>query len=302
MSVAAAQPIVNAMTVDVEDYFHVSNFADAIRPEDWPRFESRVEANTQKVLEVLAAHDVAATFFVLGWVAERYPGLVQAIRAAGHEVACHGYAHKLVYQSSPQEFRTDVRRAKKLLEDVTGTAVIGYRAPSFSVVRSSLWALDILAEEGFRYDSSIFPIRHDRYGIPDADRFPHRCRTSNGHGLAEFPISTFRILGQNLPVGGGGYFRLLPCTLTRWAIHRLNTSERKPAVLYIHPWELDPTQPRVSGSPASRFRHYVNLHTTEGKLHRLLRAFSFKGLRWLVETLGGRGETATAPARTEGNP
>ncbi len=300
MSPVSEKGIVNAMTVDVEDYFHVSGFANVIRPEDWPRFESRVEANTHKLLEIFAAHQASATFFILGWIAERHVGLVKAIQRAGHEIACHGYAHRLVYQASPEEFRKDVRRAKKILEDVAGTPVDGYRAPSFSIVKSSLWTLDILAEEGFQYDSSVFPIRHDRYGIPDAHRFPHQWQTQNGNGLAEFPISTFRAWGVNVPVGGGGYFRLLPYALTRWAIQRLNNTEQKPAVVYIHPWELDPAQPRVPGPLLDRFRHYVNLHTTEGKVHRLLHDFSFQGLRWFLGRLTSQGETVIAPTKTEG--
>ncbi len=285
MSVTSPQRIVNAMTVDVEDYFHVSGFADVIRPEDWPNLESRVEANTHKLLDIFAAHKVSATFFILGWVAGRNPTLVQAIHRAGHEVACHGYTHTLVYQLTPEEFRKDVRRAKKLLEDVTGSPVDGYRAPSFSIVESSLWALDILAEEGFQYDSSIFPIRHDRYGIPDAHRFPHQWKATNGNGLAEFPISTSRVWGVNLPVAGGGYFRLLPYAMTRWAIQRLNNTERRPAIMYIHPWELDPAQPRILSPLVSRFRHYVNLRGTNTKLQRLLDGFSFESLRWLLKPL-----------------
>ncbi len=298
MSATLPQRIVNAMTVDVEYYCHVTGFAGLVRPEDWPRFESRVEANTGKLLEIFATHKVSATFFMLGWIAERHGRLVKAIHGAGHEIACHGYSHGLVYQLTPEDFRKDVRRAKKLLEDVAGTPVDGYRAPSFSIVKSSLWALDILAEEGFQYDSSIFPIRHDRYGVPDAHRFPHRCQTRNGNGLAEFPISTSRVWGVNLPVGGGGYFRLLPYALTRWSIQRLNNREQRPAVVYIHPWELDPAQPRVPGPLLGRFRHYVNLHTTERKVHRLLHDFSFQGLRWFLDRLKSQGETVIASAET----
>ncbi len=298
MSVTSPQPIVNAMTVDVEDYFHVSGFADVVRPEDWPRFESRVEANTGKLLEIFATHKVSATFFMLGWIAERHGRLVKAIHGAGHEIACHGYDHTLVYRSTPEEFRKDVRRAKKLLEDVVGTSVDGYRAPSFSIVKSSLWALDILAEEGFQYDSSIFPIRHDRYGIPDARRFPHQWKATNGNRLVQFPISTVRLCGLNIPIGGGGYFRLLPYAVTRWAIQRLNNTEQRPAVVYVHPWALDPAQPRVPGPLLSRFRHYVNLHTTEEKIHRLLHSFSFQGLRWFLERLRGEGDAGIASAET----
>ena len=279
MSLTSPQRIVNAMTIDVEDYFHSSNFAGVVRPENWTGFESRVEANTHKLLNIFEAYKVSATFFVLGWVADRHPSLVQAIHSAGHEVACHGYMHKLVYKSTPDEFREDVRRAKKVLEEVTGIEVIGYRAPSFSIVKSSLWALDVLAEEGFQYDSSIFPIRHHRYGIPDAKRFPHRCQTNNGIRLVQFPISTLRVGGVNLPVGGGGYLRLFPYTVTRWAIQHMNGTEQRPLIFYIHPWELDPAQPRMPGRLLSRFRHYVNLNTTEGKLHRLIGSFSFESLR-----------------------
>ncbi len=282
MSLTSAQPVVNAMTVDVEDYFHVSNFADVVHPQDWTRFESRVEANTYRLLDIFESHKVSATFFVLGWVAERHPSLIRAIPQAGHEVACHGYVHKLVYESTPEEFREDVGRAKKILEDLTGTSVDGYRAPSFSIVKSSLWALDILAEEGFKFDSSIFPIRHGRYGIPDADRFPYRQSTNNGKGLVQFPISTIRVCGLNIPVGGGGYLRLFPYDMTRWAIQRLNETEQRPAIVYVHPWEIDPAQPRMPGRPLSRFRHYVNLHTTEGKLHHLIGSFSFVSLRSLL--------------------
>ena len=285
MSVAARHRVINAMTVDVEDYFHVSGFTDVIRAEDWPNFESRVEANTHKLLDIFSVHGVVATFFVLGWVAERHPRLVQAIRRAGHEVACHGHSHKLVYQSTPQEFRADVRHAKKLLEDLAGTEVVGYRAASFSIVRGSLWALDILAEEGFQYDSSIFPIRRNRYGIPDAERFPHRWQSNNGSGLVQFPMSTLRVCGVNVPVGGGGYLRLFPYAVTRWSIQSLNRTEERPAIVYIHPWELDPAQPRVPGRLMNRFRQYVNLHTTETKLHRLLGTFPFGSLQSLLRGL-----------------
>jgi len=288
------QPIVNAMTVDVEDYFHVSGFAGIVREEDWPRFESRVEANTRKLLEIFAAHEVSATFFILGWIAERNGTVVKIIHEAGHEVACHGYAHKLVYESTPQEFRNDVTRAKNILEDLSGNPVLGYRAPSFSIVKSSLWALDILAEEGFRYDSSIFPIRHDRYGIPDAHRFPHAYRTRNGNRLIQFPISTLRVLGCNFPMGGGGYFRLLPYAATRRAVQGLNKTDRRPAIMYIHPWELDPSQPRIPGPVLGRFRHYVNLEKTERKLHRLLHDFSFQRLGWFLDELEGNGGTPGA--------
>lgn len=290
MSPRSPEQVVNAMTVDVEEYFHVSGFADVIHPDDWPRFEGRVERNTYKLLEMFAAHKTSATFFVLGWVAERYPDLVRTLYRSGHEVACHGYTHRLIYQCTPEEFRADVRHAKKLLEDLIGAPVHGYRAPSFSIIRSSLWALDILADEGFRYDSSIFPIRRDRYGIPDAERFPHRWRTRNGDGLVQFPISTIRVCGFNVPVAGGGYFRLLPYPVTAWAIQYLNHNEGMPAIVYIHPWELDPTQPQIAGSLVGRFRHYVNIRTTEVKLRRLLGVFSFNTLWALLEQVSDTGQ------------
>jgi polysaccharide deacetylase family protein (PEP-CTERM system associated) len=296
MSAAPRHRVINAMTVDVEEYFHVSGFADVIRPEDWPNFESRVEVNTRKLLDIFSAHGAVATFFVLGWVAERHPHLVQALQRAGHEVACHGHSHKLVYETTPQEFRTDVRHAKKLLEDLTGTEVVGYRAPSFSIVRGSLWALDILAEEGFHYDSSIFPIRRNRYGIPDAERFPHRWQSNNGKGLTQFPISTLRVFGVNVPVGGGGYLRLFPYAVTRWSIQHLNKSEGRPAIVYIHPWELDPAQPWVPGRLMNRFRQYVNLRTTETKLHRLLASFAFQSLRSFLNQQSTEGEPCSLVA------
>jgi polysaccharide deacetylase family protein (PEP-CTERM system associated) len=285
MRLTFSRPMVNAMTVDVEEYFHVSGFAGVVQPEDWSRFESRVEGNTYRLLEIFATRDVSATFFILGWVADRHPGVVRAIQRAGHEVACHGYTHKLVYQSTPQEFQMDVRRAKRLLEDLAGTPVRGYRAPSFSIIKSSLWALDILADEGFQYDSSIFPIWRYRYGIADAHRFPYRCRTNNGSRLVQFPISTLQVGGVNVPVGGGGYFRLLPYVVTQWAIRRLNDTEQRPAIVYIHPWELDPAQPRVAGPLFGRFRHYVNLRTTEEKLCRLLDDFAFQSVWTLLKQL-----------------
>jgi polysaccharide deacetylase family protein (PEP-CTERM system associated) len=294
-----AAPIVNAMTVDVEDYFHVSNFAGVIRPEEWPKFESRVELNTLRLLDIFAAHHVSATCFMLGWVAERHPSLVRAIQDAGHEVACHGYGHRLVYQSTPREFRADVRRAKQLLEDLSGTEVVGYRAPSFSIIKSCLWALDILGEEGFRYDSSIFPIWRQRYGIPNANRFPHRWTTRNGGALVQFPVSTFRACGVNLPLGGGGYFRVLPYALSRWAIGQLNRAEGRPAVMYIHSWEIDAEQPRVPGPLLARIRHYVNLHSTEAKLRRLLTDFPFATLGSLLENMNGSAKwSMPSPKKT----
>jgi len=266
--------IVNAMTVDVEDYFQVSAFEHHVARSDWNRFESRVSRNTERLLEIFEQAGVTATFFVLGWVAERYPDLVRRIAAGGHEIASHGYAHRLVYEMTPSEFAEDVRRAKAVLESVSGSPVLGYRAPSYSISRESLWALDVLLAEGHVYDASIFPIHHDRYGIPDAPRHPYQIQRELGT-LWELPGSTVRMGGQNLPIGGGGYFRLLPYAWTRRGIASVNAHEGKPVMFYLHPWEIDPDQPRVNASLLSRFRHYRNLSKTEPRLLRLLSEFAF---------------------------
>jgi len=262
------------MTIDVEDYFHVSVFDRVLPRSSWDSMESRVVANTERLLDLFDEHAVRGTFFVLGWVAERFPDLVRSIAARGHELASHGYAHRLVYEQTPDIFRDDVRRAKGLIEDISGRKVKGYRAPSFSVTERSLWALDVLLEEGHRYDASIFPIRHDRYGIPDAPRWPHPMTRSGGE-LFEVPGSTVRLGGTNVPVAGGGYFRILPYAWTRWGIARLNQLEGQPAIFYLHPWEIDPQQPRLRASALGRFRHYRNLHLTERRLRALMRDFAF---------------------------
>jgi polysaccharide deacetylase family protein (PEP-CTERM system associated) len=242
---------------------------------------SRVVANTERMLQLLGEHDVRGTFFVLGWVAERFPSLVTLIADLGHEVASHGHGHRLIYDQTPRAFREDVRKAKDLLESASGQRVEGYRAPSFSITTKSLWALDVLIEEGYRYDASIFPIRHDRYGIPDSPRHPY-VLPRNGGALVEAPGSTARIGPINLPVGGGGYFRILPYGWSRWGIARLNTRERRPAVFYLHPWEIDPGQPRMHAGIVSRFRHYRNLDQTEPRLRRLLTEFRFAPLRQVL--------------------
>jgi len=266
--------VVNAMTVDVEDYFQVSAFDKVVHRSQWADLESRVVGNTERLLEIFQAHQVKATFFVLGWVGERFPSLVARIAGLGHEVASHGYAHKLIYDQTPDDFRDDVRRSKDLLETAAGCAVTGYRAPSFSITDRSLWALDVLVEEGFTYDASIFPIRHDRYGIPDSPRHPHVLKRATG-SLVEAPGSTVRIGGLNVPVGGGGYFRILPYAWTRWGIRHLNRAEQRAAIFYLHPWEIDPGQPKFQASRLSRFRHYRNLDQTESRLRRLLGEFRF---------------------------
>lgn len=274
MSAATSPAIVNAMTIDVEDYFQVSGFEHLVSRDSWDKFESRVTRNTQRLLDIFAESGVRGTFFVLGWVAEKYPAIVKAIHDAGHELASHGYGHRLIYTTSAEEFRADVRRATDAIGAATGVRVAGYRAPSFSITNRSLWALDVLIEEGFTYDASIYPIRHDRYGIPDSPRHIHQLRRASG-SLWELPGSTVRWGGVNLPIGGGGYFRLLPYQWTSSGIRRLNTVEREPAIFYLHPWEIDPEQPRLGASILSSFRHYRNLQKTEGRLRQLLKDFKF---------------------------
>jgi polysaccharide deacetylase family protein (PEP-CTERM system associated) len=370
--------MLNALTIDVEDYFQVQAFANVIPYEDWKNYESRVERNTHRILDLLSnsinpnnptnstnlsnssnPNPIRATFFILGWIAERCPGLVREIRAQGHEIACHGYAHQLIYGQSPETFREDIKKAKAIIEDITGEAVIGYRAPSYSITGDSLWAFEVLMEEGFRYDSSVFPIRHDFYGLPQAPRFPFTVFL-NGKGtpvfspletmnieprnlnassspsnagnpenftptnprnqtnqtnqkdqinqinqtnqtdktdptnpinpinpprsLIEVPLSTVRLGTMNLPLAGGGYFRLFPYAMTAKGLKRINDQEQKPFVFYLHPWELDPQQPRISGATAkSRFRHYLNLNKTESRFRNLLRDFNFAPVR---EVLG----------------
>ncbi len=271
---AAPQGPTNAFTVDVEDYFHVAALASAVSRESWTTREYRVTGNTERLLALLDERGVHGTFFVLGWVAERSPDLIRRIAAAGHEVACHGYSHELIYRQTREEFREETRRAKGLLEDATGQPVLGYRAASFSIVRSTLWALDELIDLGFQYDSSIFAIRHDRYGIPGASPVPGRVAAPSGRFLLEFPMAPASFLGLKIPVSGGGYFRILPYPLTRAGLRRINAVGR-PFSFYLHPWEIDPGQPRISVGALSRFRHYTNLHRSEGRLRRLLREFRF---------------------------
>jgi len=283
---AICKSTANALTVDVEDYFHVSAFASSISPASWPSRESRVVGNTEKLLAIFEQLDVRGTFFVLGWVAERYPRLVREIAARGHEIACHGYSHRLVFEQSPEEFREETFRAKSLLEDITGSAVVGYRAASYSIVRESLWALDIMVELGFAYDSSIFPVRHDRYGIPDAERVPHRIATPGGNSIVEWPLATAKFFGFSLPVAGGGYFRLLPYWLSRWGLASINRKEMRPFIFYLHPWEIDPAQPRVAASWLSQFRHYTNIDKCEERLRSLLSEFKFGSAREGLVQLG----------------
>jgi polysaccharide deacetylase family protein (PEP-CTERM system associated) len=283
------------MTVDVEDYFQVSAFEGHVDRAEWESLESRVCRNTDRLLEMFDEAGVTATFFVLGWVAERHPALVRRITTGGHEIASHGYSHRLVYDLTPREFCDDVRRAKWVLENISGQPVLGYRAPSYSITGRSLWAYDVLLETGHLYDASVFPIRHDRYGIPDAPRHPYVVVRSRG-SMWELPGSTVRYAGQNLPIGGGGYFRLLPYAITRRAIRHVNDVEGRPVMFYLHPWEIDPEQPRIHASAVSRFRHYNNLAKTEPRLRQLLKDFRFGPAQSMLSTREADGEATTALA------
>lgn len=272
--------MLNALSVDVEDYFHVEAFAARISPDDWRTFEPRVEMNVRLILDMLAKYGTQATFFILGWVAECCPRLVRQIADAGHEIGCHGHSHQHIHKQTPEKFRQDVRRARGCLMDQIQKPVYCYRAPSFSITESTLWALDILAEEGFTIDSSIFPVRHDLYGIPGSERFPHW----RNHVL-EFPPTTIRVAGNNFGVAGGGYLRLLPYGITRWAIKEVNETEGQPVMVYFHPWELDPDQPRIPGPLRSRLRHYTNLAGMQKKIERLLRDFNFSTISEVCKQL-----------------
>ena len=260
----------NALTIDVEDYFQVSAFD--IPCADWPRYPCRVERNIDLILGLLDQYQAQATFFTLGWIAERYPAMTRRIAAAGHELASHGYAHQRASAQTPSAFFDDITRSKAVLEELSGTRVLGYRAPSFSIGVGNLWALDSLRQAGYRYSSSVYPIRHDHYGMPDAPRFG--WRHGGDGGLLELPVSTVRLLGQNLPAGGGGYFRLLPYAVSRWALRRINSHEGQAGIFYFHPWELDPAQPRIRNARLkARLRHYLNLHRMESRVGRLLSDF-----------------------------
>ena len=275
--------VTNAFSVDVEDYFHVSAYNAVIDRNDWDSLPSRVEQNTDKMMSILDDHDTKGTFFVLGWVAERYPALVKRIAEEGHEVACHGMSHRLIYVQGRDQFKAEARDSKALLEDITGKAVNGYRAASFSITKASLWALDDLAELGFKYDSSIYPIHHDRYGIPGAPDDPFIYDSGNGHSIIEFPLSTVKFAGLKVPISGGGYFRIYPYRITRAAWRKL-AARRRPAVFYAHPWEIDPDQPRFPAGFLSNFRHRINLDKCESRLRNLLGEFKFTTMS---ATLGG---------------
>lgn len=265
--------IKNAMTIDVEDYFQVSAFAPHIPRNQWDSLPCRVERNVMRILDMLDEHPAKATFFTLGWVAERYPHLVREIVGRGHELASHGYGHLRASDQTEMEFRTDVTHAKKLLEDLSGVSVNGYRAPSFSIGARNLWAFDVLSDAGYQYSSSVYPIKHDHYGMPDAPRFAFQ---TGQHGLLELPATTLKLLGHNLPASGGGYFRLLPYSVSAWMMRRVNEQDDHACIFYFHPWEIDPGQPRQRGiSMKTRFRHYVNLSRMEGRLTRLLKDFQW---------------------------
>jgi polysaccharide deacetylase family protein (PEP-CTERM system associated) len=276
--------MLNAFTVDVEDYFHVAALSSSIDRKDWSNIPPRVDSNTRRLLDIFDSHGARATFFVLGWVAERFPELIKEIHRRGHEVACHGFSHTLVYEQSPEQFETETVRAKGVLEELIGAPVAGYRAASYSITSKSLWALDIIVANGFKYDSSIFPVRHDLYGIPGSLPMPHRLETGNGT-LVEFPPTTVRLLHQNVPVGGGGYFRLYPYAVTKYLLERVRKRDAQPFIFYIHPWEIDPDQPRVHASFLSTFRHYLNLDKCETRLVRLLEDFRFATVRTVLEEL-----------------
>jgi polysaccharide deacetylase family protein (PEP-CTERM system associated) len=287
-------PMLNALSVDVEDYFHVEAFASQISPKDWDSYVPRVESNTSRILELFAKYNTSATFFILGWVADRFPDLVRQIASASHEIGCHGFSHQHIGHQTPEQFRLDIRKAKNLLTDQVQKDVICYRAPTFSITSATLWALDILAEEGFKIDSSIFPVKHDLYGMPEAPRFPYWHNTSNGQQLFEFPPSTIRLGNLNLGVGGGGYLRFFPYGVSSWALKRINARERKPVMVYFHPWELDHDQPRIPAKLSSRLRHYTNLTVMGNKIEKLLQEFRFTSITDACENLNNY---ISAPAK-----
>jgi len=281
-----------ALTFDLEEYFQVSAFAESVSRSSWQGYSGRAEESTYQILAMLELRNIKATFFVLGWFAQRHPLLIREIQSLGHEVASHGYEHKLIYDQTPEEFRADVRATKQILEDITSAPILGYRAPSYSIIKSTLWALEVLVEEGYRYDSSIFPIRHDRYGIPHFQRRPHVIQTGSGP-LAEFPLTTVRCVGWNLPVSGGGYFRILPFAVTRWGLNQVLKGDGTPAIFYLHPWEFDPEQPRIEAGVLSRFRHYTNLDLTETRFSKLLQLLSFTRADRLLQEIGLLDTSAT---------
>ena len=292
-------PPKHLMSVDVEDYFMVEAFANSISQDSWETRPSRVAMSTLRILDLFDRYSVKGTFFFVGWVAHKFPKLVREVHARGHELACHSYWHRTVYSQTQDEFREDTQAAVRAIEDAAGVKVFGYRAPSWSITKDCLWALDVLAEEGFTYDSSIYPIHHDLYGVPGARRFPYTHRLKDGHSLLEFPPATVQVLGQNLPCAGGGYLRIFPLAYTHWAFRKFQEDYGKRVVVYFHPWELDPDQPRIREKLKSRLRHYINLDKMTDRLEILLRTYSFQPFRELVgvkrdSSLQTTGETARA--------
>ena len=282
--------VINALTVDLEDYFQVSGFENHINRRDWSSLPSRISGNTTRVLDLLERRGVRATFFVLGWVADQYPKVVRRIAEAGHEIACHSYWHRLVYELTPDEFRQDTRQAKEAIEDASGLGVVGYRAPSYSITQESQWALDVLLELGFQYDSSIFPVKHDRYGWRGFSRFVEPVRMTKSAMLWEFPPSTYRFFNNTVPVAGGGYLRIFPYHYTKWALEQINQEEGRAGCVYFHPWELDPEQPRLTSSVGAWWRHSFGLSRMEDKLRRLLEDFEFAPMSNVLSTLAGTRE------------
>ena len=271
------------LSIDVEDYFQVEAFAKDVRRADWEQWPSRVVNNTLSILDLCDEYGSKATYFVLGWVAKKFPQLVREIHARGHELACHSFWHRPVYQLTREEFLEDLRQARGVIEQTAGVRVVGYRAPTWSITAQSAWALDVLADEGFAYDSSIYPIRHDLYGVPGAGRFPYEVQTAGGKKLKEFPPMTVQILGTTLPAAGGGYLRILPFWYTRWALQRMARVDGRAIVVYLHPWEVDPEQPRIAARAKSRFRHYTNLKRVKPRLRSLLSAHRFESFRQILE-------------------
>jgi polysaccharide deacetylase family protein (PEP-CTERM system associated) len=288
----AASQHTHIMTVDVEDYFMVEAFAGSVPRETWESWPSRVVTSTRRALDLFDKYNVKGTFFFVGWVAQKFPELVRDVHARGHELACHSFWHRAVYSLTPTEFREDTRAAVRAIEDAAGVKLYGYRAPSWSITKECLWALDILAEEGFTYDSSIYPIHHDLYGVPGAQRFPYTHQLKNGQSLLELPPTTARFLGLNLPAAGGGYLRIFPLAYTRWVFRQYEKKYRESVVVYLHPWELDPEQPRIKDKLKSRVRHYTNLHKMESRLEALLREYRFHLFRDAF--IGEKKETVSA--------
>ncbi len=283
------------LSIDLEDYYQVEAFAASVSREDWDRFPSRVESNCRRLLDTFDWHGVKATFFVLGWIAQRFPALVREVHERGHELACHSYWHRKVSSLTPTEFREDTRAAREAIQQAASVRVTGYRAPTWSITSESLWALDVLAEEGFTYDSSIFPIQHDLYGIPGASRYPYFHTAPQGARLLEFPPATVRMAGRNVPAAGGGWFRIFPLFYTKWAFSRFE-KENRPAVFYLHPWEIDPQQPRISASLKSQLRHYTNLQRTQSRLDNLLRSFQFQTFKEYLQENQHPGSAVASPA------